>query len=72
MESACDHLNPESWIVHDGRAFCPGCMRFMGRVVEQAAPADVHEAFKPKSELFGAKLGPVSKRGVIFGGSGNG
>lgn len=30
---SCNHLNPATWIQRDGKAFCPGCKRFMGYVV---------------------------------------
>ena len=29
----CNHLNPATWVHRDGKAFCPGCKRFMGYVV---------------------------------------
>ena len=30
--SACDHQNPGTWQHRDGKAYCPGCDKFMGRV----------------------------------------
>lgn len=31
--SDCDHLNPATFIHRDGRAYCRGCRKFLGRVV---------------------------------------
>ena len=36
--TACNHIDPESWVVQEGRALCPGCGRFMGRA-PAATPA---------------------------------
>jgi len=31
---SCNHINPLKWVHRDGKAFCPGCDKFMGRVSE--------------------------------------
>jgi len=41
----CDHQNPEFWLHRDGRARCPECGKFMGRLpnnpkVDASQPAD--------------------------------
>ncbi len=33
-ETDCNHGDPSSWIHREGKAFCPGCNRYMGRVEE--------------------------------------
>ena len=33
-QQTCDHLNPATFIRRDGRAFCRGCRKFLGRVVQ--------------------------------------
>jgi hypothetical protein len=30
----CDHKNPEAWRHQDGKAHCPGCNKYMGRISE--------------------------------------
>ena len=32
-QQTCDHLNPATFVHRDGRAYCRGCRRFLGRVV---------------------------------------
>lgn len=60
----CDHLNPERWTVRDGRATCPGCGRFMGRVVAAAKTATGTRARAKKSNA-GAGVAPDSDGGLF-------
>ncbi len=32
LAEGCNHLDPASWDHRDGRAFCRGCHKFMGRL----------------------------------------
>lgn len=40
-QQTCDHLNPATFIHRDGRAYCRGCRKFLGRVVQQTKQATV-------------------------------
>jgi len=33
---SCSHLDPTTWIQRDGKAFCPGCKRFMGYLIAES------------------------------------
>ena len=40
-ETTCNHTDPSTWIHRDGKAFCPGCDRYMGRVQAEGTDTDV-------------------------------
>ncbi len=58
----CDHVDPAAWVHENGKAYCRGCGRFMGRVVTEAPPAETTEAFRPASGLFDSMVGPTARR----------
>jgi len=54
----CSHLDPATWIQRDGKAFCAGCKRFMGRVVAQSE--------RSKRSRTAADVDADDDRGLFF------
>ena len=54
----CNHIDPATWLHHDGNSFCPGCKRFMGRVGAQSE--------KSKRSRTAADVDADDDRGLFF------